>query len=247
MQANKEVKRGIYRHYKGGMYEVQSIAKHTETMEELVIYRALNVSEKEWARPIQMWNETVIVDGKEQPRFLYMNADIEHLDGTAMFSIIEDVADALQTQLDEVTQYFHIPSQEVVLMQDFALRRIEEGKLDDIANLPAWQQEALREAMNYLEHKNEYLRIIQLGNHEEYEMMENFIHDFPLLERQRDRLAYAIGGKGAFRRFKDTLLSMQLADHWYSYRDSEYRRMAREWCDAHEISWGKKLFHLLEE
>ena len=59
---------GIYRHYKGGIYEVIDIAKHSETLEVLVIYKNV-VSGDCWARPISMWNETVKQEGRIVPRF----------------------------------------------------------------------------------------------------------------------------------------------------------------------------------
>lgn len=58
-----------YRHYKGNEYEVLYIAKHTETEEELVIYRALQDQEKVWARPREMFEEEVEVEGKKMLRF----------------------------------------------------------------------------------------------------------------------------------------------------------------------------------
>ncbi len=66
------VKIGKYRHFKGGMYEVIGIAKHSETLEELVVYRALYGDNELWVRPASMWNETVTRDGKTVPRFTYI-------------------------------------------------------------------------------------------------------------------------------------------------------------------------------
>ena len=65
------VKIGKYRHFKGGMYEVIALARHSETLEELVVYKALYGEGKVWVRPLSMWEERVIVDGKEIPRFSY--------------------------------------------------------------------------------------------------------------------------------------------------------------------------------
>lgn len=63
------VEPGRYRHYKGNEYEVLDMAKHTETLEPLVIYRALYGEGKVWARSAIMWKEKVVVDGEEVPRF----------------------------------------------------------------------------------------------------------------------------------------------------------------------------------
>lgn len=62
---------GKYRHYKGKEYEVIGIAKHSETLEELVVYRALYGNFDLWVRPAKMFTEEVEVDGKKKPRFEY--------------------------------------------------------------------------------------------------------------------------------------------------------------------------------
>ena len=54
------------------MYELIGTAKHSETLEELVIYRALYGERELWARPSKMWDEMVLVDGKKVPRFQYI-------------------------------------------------------------------------------------------------------------------------------------------------------------------------------
>lgn len=60
---------GRYRHYKGGLYEVIGEARHSETDEEMVVYRALYGDGGLWVRPKAMFLESVHVDGKEVPRF----------------------------------------------------------------------------------------------------------------------------------------------------------------------------------
>ncbi len=72
-----EIKKGKYQHYKGKMYEVIGIARHSETLEELVVYKALYDSEEfgnqaVWVRPKKMFTETVKVEGKEMPRFRFV-------------------------------------------------------------------------------------------------------------------------------------------------------------------------------
>lgn len=65
----QEVKPGLYRHFKGHEYEVLGVARHTETMEPLVVYRDPQDHQKLWARPLSMFLETVNAGGRCQPRF----------------------------------------------------------------------------------------------------------------------------------------------------------------------------------
>ncbi|SDD56054.1 DUF1653 domain-containing protein [Sporomusa acidovorans] len=64
-----QVKPGIYRHYKGNLYQVIGEACHSETMEPLIVYRALYGKYGLWVRPKTMFCETVEVAGKQVPRF----------------------------------------------------------------------------------------------------------------------------------------------------------------------------------
>jgi hypothetical protein len=68
----KEVLIGKYQHYKGNFYEVIGVARHSETEEELVVYRALYGEQGLWVRPKKMFFENVSIEGKLVPRFLYI-------------------------------------------------------------------------------------------------------------------------------------------------------------------------------
>lgn len=65
---------GVYEHYKGKKYRIIGVAKHSETLEDMVIYEALYENElsKLWARPRQMFLGEVEIDGKRMPRFKYV-------------------------------------------------------------------------------------------------------------------------------------------------------------------------------
>lgn len=69
---NETVRPGRYRHFKGNEYEVLFTATHSETMEPMVVYRALYGGGGVWVRPLSMWNETVERDGKTYKRFEYI-------------------------------------------------------------------------------------------------------------------------------------------------------------------------------
>lgn len=68
----ENIKLGKYRHFKGNEYEVIGIAKHSETLEPMVVYKALYDEGGIWVRPADMWNETVERDGKTFKRFTYI-------------------------------------------------------------------------------------------------------------------------------------------------------------------------------
>lgn len=69
---------GKYKHYKGKLYEVIGTARHSETLEELVVYKALYQPEGEnlWVRPLEMFMEEVEIDGTKMPRFKFLPQDI---------------------------------------------------------------------------------------------------------------------------------------------------------------------------
>ncbi len=67
-----EIKPGKYRHYKGKEYNVIGVARHSETLEELVVYQALYGEGGLWVRPLKMFVEEVEVEGKKMPRFEYL-------------------------------------------------------------------------------------------------------------------------------------------------------------------------------
>ena len=64
-----ELKPGLYRHFKGNLYRLLYVAKHSETLEEMVVYQALYGEQGIWVRPTAMWSEHVERDGYCGPRF----------------------------------------------------------------------------------------------------------------------------------------------------------------------------------
>ncbi len=72
------VKKGIYRHFKGNLYEVLEVGTHSETQEQQVVYRALYGERGIWIRPLAMFLDTVECDGNSCKRFTW----IESSDGT---------------------------------------------------------------------------------------------------------------------------------------------------------------------
>ena len=79
---DKQIPLGVYRHYKGNQYEVIGFAKHSETLEDMVIYKALYGECGTWVRPLSMWDNPIEIDVKIVKRFEYVGAnediDIQH-------------------------------------------------------------------------------------------------------------------------------------------------------------------------
>ena len=68
----EEIRPGRYRHFKGMEYEVLGVAKHSETLEPMVVYQAFYGERGIWVRPAEMWGERVERDGYSGPRFTYI-------------------------------------------------------------------------------------------------------------------------------------------------------------------------------
>ena len=71
MMDTQEIRPGIWRHFKGNRYQVIGMAKHSETLEDMVVYRALYGEGGLWVRPASMWLEKVERDGKTYQRFVF--------------------------------------------------------------------------------------------------------------------------------------------------------------------------------
>lgn len=116
------------------------------------------------------------------------------------------------------------------------LWRVFEGDIDE-TELLAWETESLKRLDVVMENSGDVVSIPQEGFLDSYEVMESFAYSIP--GPYQDKLLDALQGKGAFRRFRDTVNRLNIAEHWYTYRDSRLRREIRTWCDVMGIDWTK--------
>ena len=70
------IRPGRYRHYKGREYRVLAMAKHSETLEDMVVYQALYGENNIWVRPAKMWQETVELQGRSVLRFTFLEDEV---------------------------------------------------------------------------------------------------------------------------------------------------------------------------
>ena len=102
---------GIYRHFKGNYYEVLSIARHSETTEPMVVYRALYGDGGVWVRPAAMWNEMGDRDGKTSPRFHLLSREERVMFYEGIFDELlaadpDSVQAEIQNQLRILNEYY---------------------------------------------------------------------------------------------------------------------------------------------
>lgn len=70
-----QIRKGLYRHYKGQNYRLIDLCKHSETLEDMVLYQAQHGEKCLWVRPAGMWSEQVTYEGRQQPRFVLLVPD----------------------------------------------------------------------------------------------------------------------------------------------------------------------------
>ena len=141
---------------------------------------------------------------------------------------LKDILEAMDFQLDEITAYLHRPTGRVVTVSDEAIRAAEQG--DDSFVEPL----ELADARGILARGEDYLPLPDRFEIDEYRMMERFAAGMAD-PSAREEVLSVLHGRGAFRRFKDAVRRIGLADEWYAYRNRGYEEVARAWCEEHGI------------
>ncbi len=131
---------------------------------------------------------------------------------------LEDVIEAIDFANDETEYYYSIKTEEILMCFDGMINGEENPEMEE----------------DIEENFEDYIPLPGKYEIDEYNMMEEFIEKFPE-GRVQDKLADAIRVRGAFRRFKDTVYDLGIAQKWFDFRDHEYVRIAREWCKKHGV------------
>jgi hypothetical protein len=145
---------------------------------------------------------------------------------SAILDVLDEINEMTEAFLDRRT------GQIIVLSEEELLAAQAEDEPD---YCPEWQQKAIREARIILQAEvDQPDRYIAMKDHfdiDEWEMMHLFAESLPD-HRQASSLLSSIRGRGAFRRFKDHIYQMQLADAWYRFREEQYRLEALQYAAA---------------
>jgi cupin 2 domain-containing protein len=155
---------GRYRHYKGNVYTVLGVARHSETKEELVVYRQEYGEHGLWVRPKQMFLETVKVDGQDVPRFQHLGMENERRENLkSLFEdlpqhlpkeLVQTLLSAANVRIERIISHGHASPEGfwydlgqhewVVVLKGAARLRFEDGTVElkpgDFVNIPAYQK-----------------------------------------------------------------------------------------------------------
>ena len=142
------------------------------------------------------------------------------------------LVDALESQSDQMHAFVDPDTATVILVSDEALRAAESPGIAPLVD------EAELEAAHAVLATPGILNLPDRFEIDEYRMMVRFAEARPIAT-ERDTLALALRGSGAFRRFKDACYRLGIDQTWYAFRDAEYEAIAREWCDTHGLAWTR--------
>lgn len=151
---------------------------------------------------------------------------------------IEDIALAMETsnEFEGSIWYLDTDTGEVIHIDSSVMEDIEDEDDEAIDDYPEWMKEMAEVANVVLaDNRGRFKEIPKIASYESYEIMERFILDIKD-ERIRNRLFGAIKGKGAFRRFKNTISEWpELEKQWFAYRDETMRKEVINWLESISI------------
>jgi cupin 2 domain-containing protein len=165
MSENTNITPGRYRHYKGNEYTVIGTARHSETLEDMVVYRQEYGEHGLWVRPKQMYSETVKVDGQEVPRFQPMGTSstpvgesvkniFDDLPQQLPKEVVQTLIQAADVRIERIISHGHSsapdfwydqPQHEwVIVLKGSARLQFEDGMVEmkpgDFINIPAFKK-----------------------------------------------------------------------------------------------------------
>ena len=148
--------------------------------------------------------------------------------------LLKDVVEAIDLPNDEWTSYLNPKTGEIVTVTDEDRRLVEDQDLDE-EDLPEWQRESLPKIRAALE-SDDFLALPDKFEIHEWAIMERFSNS-QVRATWRDELLDAIHGAGAFRSFRSAIRRLGIEDDWFRFREAEFEEIAKDWLEAHDISF----------
>jgi hypothetical protein len=147
---------------------------------------------------------------------------------------IKDIIEEMEMQIDGYRSFIKIRTGEVFsVAEDDLIDAEDEKTMDDLQD---WQIENLEIANEIVENFEDYKELPSKYEIDEYKMVKDFCLTIKDVKIQ-NILLITIEGKGAFRRFKDAVIELNIEMDWYSFRDRRYKDLAIEWCQNNDIEY----------
>jgi hypothetical protein len=148
---------------------------------------------------------------------------------------LREVIDQLELEPPETVVYVNKKTGAIVPVTDEDMA-LAEAEGDRAANLPDWQREVVQEARAVLDSEDDYIALPDTHDIHEYRIIEEFCVSLTN-DKQRTDLLGKIRGAGAFRRFKDAIRELGIAEEWYRFRLLALKAIAIDWLDENHIPY----------
>ena len=151
---------------------------------------------------------------------------------------LDKVLDALEFVSDEGDSYYNKETGEIVYVGHEDKRIADSCDIDDLDRYPEWQRDTIEVAIDLEENWENYISLPSKFDVDEYEIMVEFSDSIEDV-RISNQLSNALHGRGAFRRFKDTAIRLNVEKKWYDFRDEALKKIAVDWCEDNGIEIKK--------
>ena len=152
---------------------------------------------------------------------------------------LSEIIRGMEFHSDEKTHFLDTSTGKLVAVTLDAMFADEED--DSVDSYPEWQRESVEAAKSLAKgNDGSLIELPAEWDVNEYKIMEDFCMSLPAGE-SRSELYRSMQGRGAFRRFKETVKQLKLTDDWNRYRTSRFKTVAMEWCDANDILYEDDL------
>jgi hypothetical protein len=151
---------------------------------------------------------------------------------------LDDVMEALELADDEGNYYYNKSNSKVIYIGQEERGIAEECDVDELEDYPEWQRDAIEAAIDVEENWDNYVALPTKLDINEYDIMVGFSQSIEN-DRISNQLMDALNGRGAYRRFKDTVIRLNIEKKWYDFRDEVLKNIAIEWCRDNNINLEK--------
>ena len=151
---------------------------------------------------------------------------------------LDKVLEALEFVSDEGNSYYNKGTGEIIYIGEEEQRIADRCEMDELEGYPEWQREIIETAIDLEENWDNYISLPSKFDIDEYEIMVEFCDSIEN-DRISKQLSNSLNGRGAFRRFKDTAIRLNVENKWYDFRDEALKKIAVEWSEDNGIEIEK--------